>query len=103
LGVLRAFLESYTRHDPGLAHEFVMIFNAVTPAEQAAARNLLGECAPYRTLNLAERMVDLAAYKAVIDQIEADGYYFSTHIPAFKRKGGRSTMLRRSSSHTSDL
>ena len=69
------FVDSYARHDAGMAHDLVLLFNGVADADLDAYRVRAAGLAP-REIVLEEPHMDLAAYVAAARRLDHDRVCF---------------------------
>jgi hypothetical protein len=72
---LREFLASYRRHEAGVEHELVMLFNGVSEESRPVLQAEL-EGVEHRLLMTAEPMQDLAAYAYAAGRLECERLCF---------------------------
>jgi hypothetical protein len=73
---LARFLESYRRHDAGVGHQLVMLFNGFAAEQDLAPWREQLRGIEHMELLLKRVMIDLAAYREAAERIRAANYCF---------------------------
>ena len=73
---LERFARSYRQHEAGTDHRLLMVFKEFKDPQQLADTERLVSDLEYESLHMPRRKLDLAAYRAIAQQIESPAFFF---------------------------
>jgi hypothetical protein len=89
---LGAFLDSYARHETGLAHELVLIANGWTGVFSSGVRERVSASGS-RVVEVREALYDLDAYRATAQRLTATYFVFVSSYTVIQADGWLKTLI----------
>jgi hypothetical protein len=74
---LREFLESIARYEAGAEYELVLVYNGFDSVEEHAPFDAVAASVPHKKIALDHTVLDLMAYREVVQNHPSDFYFFA--------------------------